>query len=175
MPSFAHLSSTHNVLYDNDIESSSLELNNGPLNNIVAVERCLFQHNTIHLPPDIVFQVHLASVLQRHQGNDLNMFQEITSWVSKHAVHHDVKFSTMHMLTWEQLVKKLTDIYKLHFLHPTLHHVQLSDGTKATVPIYDVKALLISFINDPRRMKTENFAPNYKIFSGKPMAPDIDP
>ena len=47
-----------------------LSLDNVPM----AIERCSFQCNSIFLPPDIAFQVHLASVLKRHRGNDLNMF-----------------------------------------------------------------------------------------------------
>ena len=72
-----------------------LNLENEPL----TIEQCLFQRNSIFLPPDIAFQVHLASVLQRHRGNDLNMFQEITECISKHVIHHGVKFDTMHMLS----------------------------------------------------------------------------
>ncbi len=45
--------------------------------------------------------------------------------------------------------------------------VPLNDGSIATVPIFDVKALLITFLNDPLRMHQENFAPNYDIFTGK--------
>ncbi len=37
-----------------------LSLDNVPM----TIERCLFQRNSIFLPPDIAFQVHLASVLK---------------------------------------------------------------------------------------------------------------
>jgi hypothetical protein len=33
--------------------------------------------------------------------------------------------------------------------------------------IFDVKALLIAFLNNPLKMREENFASNYDIFSGK--------
>jgi hypothetical protein len=45
--------------------------------------------------------------------------------------------------------------------------VPLSDGSVAVVPISDVKALLIAFLNDPLRMCQENFASNYDNFIGK--------
>jgi hypothetical protein len=45
--------------------------------------------------------------------------------------------------------------------------VPLTDGSVATVPIFDVKALLIAFLNNPLRMCQENFASNYDIFTGK--------
>ena len=144
-----------------------LSLDNVPM----TIERCSFQRNSIFLPPDIAFQVHLASVLQRHRGNDLNMFKEITECISKHAIHHGVQFENMHMLSRHTLVKKLTDEHKLHFLRPNMHHITLSNGSIATVPVYDAKQLFLSFLNDPNRMKPEHFAPGYDIFSGRPTTP----
>ncbi len=47
----------------------------------------------------------------------------------------------------------------------------LTDGSVATVPIFDVKALLIAFLNDPLRMRQENFASNHNIFIGKAKLP----
>jgi hypothetical protein len=37
--------------------------------------------------------------------------------------------------------------------------------------IFDVKALLIAFLNGPLKMQEENFASNYDIFSGKAKSP----
>ncbi len=47
----------------------------------------------------------------------------------------------------------------------------LIDGSVATVPIFDVKALLIAFLNDPLRMRQENFASRYDIFTRKAKLP----
>jgi hypothetical protein len=49
--------------------------------------------------------------------------------------------------------------------------VPLTDGSVATFPIFDVKALLVEFLNDPLRMRQENFASNYDIFTGKAKLP----
>ncbi len=59
----------------------------------------------------------------------------------------------------------------MNFLKPTLLSVPLTDGFVATVPIFDVKALLIAFLNNPLRMRQENFASNYDIFIGKVKSP----
>ncbi len=97
------------------------------------------------------------------------MFKEITECISKHAIHHGVQFKNMRMLSRHTLVKKLTDEHKLHFLRLNMHHITLLNGSKATVPVYDAKQLLLSFLNDPNRMKPEHFAPGYDIFSGRPL------
>jgi hypothetical protein len=49
--------------------------------------------------------------------------------------------------------------------------VPLTDESVATGPIFDVKALLVVFLNDPLRMCQENFASNYDIFTGKAKLP----
>ncbi len=61
----------------------------------------------------------------------------------------------------------LTKRYQLDFLKPTLHSVPLSDGSVTSVTIFDVKAQIIAFLNDPLQMHKENFASNYDIFTGK--------
>jgi hypothetical protein len=73
----------------------------------------------------------------------------------------------LQILSRKQLVQLLTKYYQLNFLKPTLHSVPLTDGSVATIPIFDAKALLIAFLNDPLRMREENFASNYDIFTGK--------
>ena len=78
----------------------------------------------------------------------------------------------LQILSRKQLVQLLlTKYYQLNFLKPTLHSVPLTDGSVATVPIFDVEALLIAFFNDPLRMHQENFASNYDIFTGKVKLP----
>ncbi len=48
-----------------------------------------------------------------------------------------------------------------------MHNVTLSDGSVATVPIFDMKETLLAFLNDPCRMRVENIALNYDPFTGK--------
>jgi hypothetical protein len=143
----------------------------GDANQDLVIELCTFQRNTVWLPPDIAFQVHFLSQLNDHRGNDLNMFNEITSCIKKHAVHHDVDFTTLQILSRSQLVDLLTKYYWLHFLKPNLRTILLSNGTLATMIVFDVKALLLAFLNDPLKMKQENFASNYDIFTGKAKTP----
>jgi hypothetical protein len=112
-----------------------------------------------------------VSQMNEHQGNDLNMFNEIITCIKKHAVHHAVDYTTLQILSQKQLVALLTRYYRLDFLKPILRTITLSNGTLATMTIFDVKALLIAFLNDPLKMREENFALNYDIFSGKAKSP----
>jgi hypothetical protein len=89
MPSLLHLSSTENELTNANVRYA--EFNNGLsvqesadvlINNdnddltVPLIEKCPFQRNTICLPPDIAFQIHLLSKMNNHRGNDMNMFNE---------------------------------------------------------------------------------------------------
>jgi hypothetical protein len=77
----------------------------------------------------------------------------------------------LQILSRKQLVQLLTKYHQLNFLKPTLHSVPFTDGSVDTVPIVDVKALLIAFFNYSLRMHQENFASNYDIFTGKAKSP----
>ena len=99
------------------------------------------------------------------------MFHEIITCMKSHAVHHNVDFSTLQILSRKQLVQLLTKYYQMDFLKPRLHSVPLSGGTVATMTVFDVKALLIAFLNNPYKMREENFAYNYDIFTGKTKTP----
>jgi hypothetical protein len=177
IPSLQHLSSTQSELENSNVNYSGFDIDLSAPHSTddelitddtptppLVIKKCSFQRNTIRLPPDITFQVHLMSQLNKHRGNDLNMvFNQIIQCIKAHAVHHDDDFNTLQILSRKQLVQFLTRYYKLDFLKPTLHSVPLSNGTVATMTIFDVKALLIAFLNNPLKMCEENFASNYDI------------
>ncbi len=171
MPSLVHLSSKQSELGSSNVTSAGFDINHFAPDSaddemnvsnaslpVPVIERCAFQQNKIQLPPDIAFQVHLMSQLNKHRGNDLNVFHEIIRCMKSHAVHHNVDFSTLQILSRTQLVQLLTKYYQMDFLKPQLHSVPLSGGTVATMTVFDVKALLIAFLNNPFKMREENFA-----------------
>jgi hypothetical protein len=186
IPSLHHQSSTQsklehsNVNYnDFDIDYSTPEsladqpLNNGDAIQVPVIEKCSFQQNTIRLLPDIAFQVHLMSQMNEHRGNDLNMFNEIITCIKKHAVHHAVDYTTLQILSQKQLVELLTRYYRLDFLKPILRTITLSNGTLATMTIFDVKALLIAFLNDMLIMREETLHQIMTYFQERQSRPGL--
>ncbi len=75
--------------------------------------KCSFRWNTICLPPDIAFQVHLLSQMNEHRGNDLNMFNQVVR-CKANSVHFNVDY--MQILPSKQLVQLLKRYYQLDFL-----------------------------------------------------------
>ena len=45
-------------------------------------------------------------------------------------------------------------------------NVTLSDGTDATVSLFDIEHMILSLLSDESLMKDENLAPGYDIFTG---------
>ena len=54
----------------------------------------------------------------------------------------------------------------MHHLKHTTHNVTLSDSSVVSVPVFDVKAIILSILQDPARMRQENFAHGYDVFTG---------
>jgi hypothetical protein len=108
MPSLLHLSSTQSELgncnvhysgFDTDLSTPAsvddqIHTNDDSVTDPI-IEKFPFQINTICLPLDITFQVHLLSQMNEHRGNDLNMFNEvidvlrhmpsIITWITQHC------------------------------------------------------------------------------------------
>jgi hypothetical protein len=151
LPALSHLASTQRELhqsnvnysaFDVDFSSQNDDINQGisddttttnttyhPHENIV-IEKCPFEKGVVCLPPDLAFQVHLLTELQKHRGHDLNMFDQINKCIKKHAAHHGVDFLSFNCLSRDQLIKQLYKYYNLQFMKPTLEYVPLSDGTQ---------------------------------------------
>jgi hypothetical protein len=113
MPSISQLSSTHtNTNFaqsklcntDSDNADYSQSNDNSDCSPVVGVgdiliEKCSFLRNSFPLPTDVVFQVHCLSVISQHRGNDLNMFNQVMQCVSGHALHQNVDFRTIHVMS----------------------------------------------------------------------------
>ena len=121
------------------------------------------------LPGVIVYQLHMMHIMNKHREVDLKMYSEINECVCYHAREKNVDFRTTRMYTRKQLVDISTNVYQLHGFKPTMNRVTLSDKSIAVVPTFDVKTMLLSILNDKTKMKMENIASNYDLFTGRPI------
>ncbi len=51
-------------------------------------------------------------------------------------------------------------------MQPKIGGVKLHDGSLATVPVFDVKSMILSIVHNQTIMMEENFAVGYDIFTG---------
>ncbi len=99
---------------------------------------------------------------------DLALYDEIVDLIKFHATTQDTDFATNKLYHRNELMKTLTEMYNLKALQPQLHQVRLTDSSTVTVPVFDVKAVILFMLHDPKRMQFHHFAPGYDIFSGLP-------
>ncbi len=117
MPSISQLSSTAtNITQSNtrntDAEDADFSQCNDtssdcyPVVNVgdILIEKWSFLRNSFRLPPDVAFQVHCLSVISQHRGNDLNMLNQVMQCVAGHALHQNVDFRTLHVMSRDQLL-----------------------------------------------------------------------
>jgi hypothetical protein len=56
--------------------------------------------------------------------------------------------------------------YRTHLLRLTNHNVTLHYGKTVTVPVFDMKEVLISILTDKTLMSNTNFVEGYNILTG---------
>ena len=116
----------------------------------------------INPPPGVKFGIHLQHIISSHHGVDLKLYDKIIDLIHYHATTQENNFSTNKLYHRKELTNTLLQLYNLNGLKPTLHNVMLSDSSLVTVPVFDVKAVILSILHDPRRMNPCNFAPGYQ-------------
>ncbi len=116
MPSISQLSSTATNISQSNIRNADSDDANYSLWNDtsdcspvvgvgnILIKKCSFLRNSFRLPPDVAFQVHCLNLISQHRGNDLNMFNQVMQYISGHALHQNVDFRTLHVMSRDQLL-----------------------------------------------------------------------
>jgi hypothetical protein len=116
MPSISQLSSTAtNITQSNTHNADSDDADFSQCNDTsdcspvvgvgnIRIKKCSFLRNSFRLPPAVAFQVHCLSVISQHRGKDLNMFNQVMQCVSGHALHQNVDFRMLHVMSRDQLL-----------------------------------------------------------------------
>jgi hypothetical protein len=118
-------------------------------------------------PPGVKFGIHLQHVISAHRGVDLKLYDEIIDLIKLHATTQSTDFATHKLYHRKELTTTLSSLYNLGDLKPRLRNVSMSDASVVYVPVFDVKAVILSMLHDTRRMQSSNFASGYDVFTGK--------
>jgi hypothetical protein len=120
------------------------------------------------VPRGIQFGIQLQHIISSHRGVDLKLFDKIMNLIKCFS---NTDFSSVKLYHRKEFTSTITSLYNLHHLKHSVYNVQLSDQLIVSVPVFNVKSIILSILQDPHRMKKENFAMGYDIFSGKSMQP----
>lgn len=112
-------------------------------------------------------QLQLSELFNRNKGS-LKMYDEVIDIMNMYIRSPDFD-RVSPILKRKQFLKSIDHNFNMSVMKPTYGSIQLYDGTLATVPVYDMKTMILSILHDDSLMRTENFAPGLDIFTG-----DID-
>ncbi len=162
-----YFSSTEDLEVDNncDFEPANDEQIDNAHETTTVTSTSSIQRS-INPPCGIKFGIHLHEILSSHCGVDLSLYDEIIDTIKFHSTVHKTDFSATKLYHQKELTKTLSDLYKFNVIKPVMHKVTITDGSVVTVPVFDVKVVLLSILHDPQRMRYENFAMIYNIFLG---------
>ena len=172
-----HIESGNDSLYDfhepNDVATNNTDTNYDtidvtPTASVVnnTNRTTTMPNRAACLPPGLQFGIHLQRVLSSHRGVDLKLHDEIMDLIELHSRGRNTDLSTVKLYRRNELMATLTTVYNMHHLKHTTHNVTLSDSSVVSVPVFDVKAIILSILQDPARMRQDNFAHGYDVFTG---------
>ena len=160
-PRFEFLVNVDNKLEaeDDDLPNNQNELTSNRKN---AMQRC---NKDVELDNSYSFQIELMDILQRH-GSDLGMHDELINLLQKYLQSGKLDPKHVDLLTRKKFISTIKKDFKTKSLKPKHVNVTLSDGTEATVSLFDIEHMILSLLSDESLMKDENLALGYDIFTG---------
>ena len=111
------------------------------------------------------FQIELMDIIQRH-GSDLGIHDKIINLLQTYLQSGKLDPTHTYLVTRKKFISNIEKDFKTKSLKPKHVNVTLSDGTDATVSLFDIKNMILSLSSDESLMKDENLAPGYDIFTG---------
>jgi hypothetical protein len=105
------------------------------------------------------FQVMLHDLIMRHKAS-LQMFDDICHLVNEYTLSQDFSIHTK-LQCQKSFLRYMEGSHRTHLLQPTNRNVTLHNGKTVTVPVFDMKEMLISILTDKTLMSNTNFAEGY--------------
>lgn len=154
---------------DDDEEQDASTPIDIPQNNVsdedVPYSKSSFLHQTkMKLTSAFEMQLELISLFNKNKAS-LKLYDEMISLFNKYISSHDFTKHTK-LLPRKALLSKVENIFDTAEMKPTYGTVRLHNKSLATVPVFDMKAMILSLVHDDTIMKDDNFAKGYNIFTG---------
>ena len=104
------------------------------------------------------FQIELMEILQRH-GSDLIMHDEIIYLFRSYLTTGKLDPPNDDFCSRKQFISRVEKESETTGLKPKHIDVTLSNGSRATVSLFDIEYMILSLLTDKSLMKDENLAP----------------
>jgi hypothetical protein len=115
-------------------------------------------------PASLKMQVELQHVFLKNKGS-LKMYDDVVNVFNDYISSSDFTPYTK-IMKRDVFLSQTVNVFNTSDWKPTYGAVRLHDNSLATVPIFNMKAMILSILHDPILMRSENFADGYDIFTG---------
>jgi hypothetical protein len=111
------------------------------------------------------FQVHLHDLMMKHRTS-LQLFDDICSLVNEYTSSPEFS-ATSKMQTRKAFLCSIAHGHNGNRLRPTNVNVRLHDNSRVTVPMFNIREMIISLLTDHSLMNESNFAEGYNVLTGE--------
>jgi hypothetical protein len=110
-------------------------------------------------------QIRLNNVINSHKA-PLRLYDDVIHLVNEY-ISSDSFSKHAKLRTRKSFIKQIEETHpSIKSLRPVNRQVTLHDGSIATVPVFDTRAMIMDILSNSDLMKKENFAEGYDIFNG---------
>jgi hypothetical protein len=106
----------------------------------------------------------LHDLIMRHKAS-LQMFDDICHLVNEYTSSQEFSIHTK-LQSWKSFLCYMEGSHSTYLLRPTNCNVTLHDGKTVTVPVFDMKEMLISILTDKTPLLNTNFMEGYNVLPG---------
>ena len=107
------------------------------------------------LTPSLLYQAHLEYKMRGHREVDLSITEDINDVVQRHAAN-GLDFTAFLTLRRDILLQRLSDVYNLQHLKPTIYKVLIQEKNVLTsVAVFDLHAQVLSIVHNANLMQQE--------------------
>jgi hypothetical protein len=111
-------------------------------------------------------QIRLNNVINSHKAPPLRLYDDVVHLVNEY-ISSDSFSKHAKLRTRKSFIKQIEETHpSIKSLRPVHRQVTLHDGSIATVPVFDARAMIMDILSNSDLMKKENFAEGYDIFNG---------
>ena len=117
----------------------------------------IYSRNSKKVSPATIVQLQISELLNRNKAS-IAMHDKLIDIINAYFESVQPPPTAKLLHCW-QFLDKMEKLFNKSDLKPTYGSVHLTNNTMVTVPVFDMKAMILSIVHDERLMHQENFAP----------------
>ena len=107
----------------------------------------------------------LRELFHRNIGS-LKMYDETIELFNQYITTSDFNKYARLVVSWNTFLTRVGEVFITTDLKPTYGSVRIHNGSLVIVPVFDIKAMIMSILHDTVLMQPDNFVELLNIFTG---------